>query len=139
MKQAGDYQAAYARRWGGLSDPHVRALAWLLDSPDLLDPAAPQWRGKIATLSLDPHAIDGWLTALDRAPAALHAWLAARPTPRLGRYAENLAAFYFHEHGMLVEQGLQVRAENGETIGEFDFLLREDAGLAHLEFATKFY
>lgn len=28
------YQARFARRWGHLTRPHVRALAWLLDSPD---------------------------------------------------------------------------------------------------------
>ncbi len=31
------YQAAFHRRWGHLRRARVRALAWLLDSPDLLD------------------------------------------------------------------------------------------------------
>ena len=30
---------SFHRKWGHLARPHVRALAWLLDSPDLLDPA----------------------------------------------------------------------------------------------------
>jgi hypothetical protein len=38
MRDAVDsYQAAFHRRWGHLRRARVRALAWLLDSPDLLD------------------------------------------------------------------------------------------------------
>jgi uncharacterized protein len=34
---------------------------------------------------------------------------------------------------------LQVRAQRNETVGEFDFLLRDGARLLHWEFASKFY
>ncbi|MEO8598457.1 MAG: DUF1853 domain-containing protein, partial [bacterium] len=30
-------QAGFHQRWGHLHDPHVRALAWLLSAPDMLD------------------------------------------------------------------------------------------------------
>ena len=132
-------QALFHHRWDDLHDPHVRALAWLLDAPDLLDPDAPQWQGRIATLRIDARSVSRWLGALEHAPAALHAFLDLRGVTRLGRYAEKLLAFYFAWCGTLVAHGLQVQAARHETIGEFDYLLREGEALAHLEFATKFY
>lgn len=137
-------QAEFHQRWGHLRDPHVRTLAWLLSAPDLLDVRAPQWGGQIATLgeALDP-AVVGWLTALDAAPAELHAFLAVGPFTRLGRYAEKLMAFYFGHRGTLFAHGIQVRAGKDDTVGEFDFLLWEknaaETVLVHWEFATKFY
>ena len=53
-------QERFHRRWHWLTDPHVRALAWLIDAPSLLDPAAPQWAGRIAELASD--AADAALT-----------------------------------------------------------------------------
>ena len=136
---ADNYQALFEQRWSHLTRPHVRALAWLLDAPDLLDPAAPHWQGRIATLGpISPATMD-WLAALEKDPAPLDAALGQRFYSRLGLYAEKLMAFYFAEHGQLVAHGLQVRANRNDTVGEFDFLLREGAQLVHLEFATKFY
>ncbi len=151
-------QARFHRRWGRLKDPHVRALAWLLDAPDLLDPEAPQWDGRIASLATDvaQGGVDSWLHELDTDPQALHDALSLSPATRLGRYAENLLAFYFRWRGILFSHGLQVRAapegdgmdgagcmeiskRKGRTIGEFDFLLWDHRALLHLELATKFY
>ncbi|MBC7572744.1 MAG: DUF1853 family protein [Herminiimonas sp.] len=132
-------QSRFHRRWDHLHDVHVRALAWLLDAPDLLDADAPRWSGKIAGLDIDRAEVAAWLGSLEKSPAALHAFLNMSSVTRLGRYAEKLMAFYFGWCGTLVAHGLQVRAENKETIGEFDFLLREGGALLHLEFATKFY
>lgn len=123
----------------------MRDLAWLLSAPDLLDPAFPAWRGKIAALG--PGAAQdaaAWFEALDREPQPLTAFLAIGPFERLGRYAEKLLAFYFAHLGILAAYGLQVGAGKGETVGEFDFLLKKNSGagegtLAHREFATKFY
>ncbi len=137
---ADTYQARFQQRWGHLVHPHVRALAWLLDAPDLLDPHDPHWEGRIASLGVLPATIDAWLTRVDRDPSGLDAELGGRLYTRLGLYAEKLMAFYFREHGMLVAHGLQVRATRNDTVGEFDFLL--DAGpdaVEHIEFATKFY
>lgn len=133
-------QSRFHRRWQHLNDPHVRALAWLLDAPDLLDPQAPQWCGLIATLGSGAgrHSAD-WLAALDAAPDALHAYLDIGPYTRLGRYAEKLMAFYFEHQGTLFAHSIQVRAGKNHTIGEFDFLLRQGDALLHWEFATKFY
>ena len=137
---ADTYQARFGRRWGHLAQPHVRALAWLLDAPDLLDPHDPHWEGKIASLGVLSPDTGAWLTALDADPAPLLAALGTRVYTRLGLYAEKLMAFYFREQDQLVAHGLQVRASRNDTVGEFDFLL--DAGhdgLEHIEFATKFY
>ena len=133
------YQAQFHQRWKHLVDPHVRTLAWLLDAPDLLDPAAPEWQGRIASLPHPDSRTTEWLAALDANPAELHASLGLQPLTRLGRYAESLMAFYLRHSGMLVAHGVQVRAGKGETVGEFDFLVRQGKDLVHWEFATKLY
>ncbi len=133
------HQEQFHRRWNHLSDPHVRTLAWLLDAPDLLDADAAEWRDRIATLGPVERETQDWLAALDRAPAALHAYLGLRPFTRLGRYAEKLLAFYLDYRKLLHAHGVQVRAATNETVGEFDFLLREGDALVHWEFATKLY
>jgi hypothetical protein len=134
------FQHRFHQRWKHLKDPDVRALAWLLDSPQLLDPRAAQWQGKIATL---PENVGSdaaiWLGELDRDPAALREYLLVQPFMRLGRYAEKLLAFYFERQGILAASGVQVRTEKNETVGEFDFLLHSPQGLVHWEFATKLY
>lgn len=137
---AASCQQRFHQRWGHLRDPHVRALAWLLDSPDLLDPAAPLWPEQVASIGAPlPPATLQWLAALDLAPQALHEYLAIQPFTRLGRYAERLMAFYFAAQGVLRAHGVQVRTDSNETIGEFDFLLQQGDDLLHWEFATKFY
>lgn len=129
-------QAQYHQRWQHLRDPDVRALAWLLDSPDLFDANWLAWQGKIAQVSPMPE-LDAWLTRLDLDPAALKSIL--QPHMRLGRYAEKLMGFYLQQQGVLVAQGLPVRAGKNDTVGEFDFLWRDGLDLVHWEFATKFY
>jgi hypothetical protein len=136
---AGGYQALFESRWPHLSNPHVRALAWLLDAPDLLDPHSPHWEGRIATLGPISPATTDWLAALEQDPTPLLDALGNKHHSRLGLYAEKLMAFYFKEHGQLHAHGLQVRADRTDTIGEFDFLLSEGNDLVHIEFATKFY
>src|SRR5882757_9082161 len=96
------FQLQFHERWGDLNDPHVRALAWLLYAPDLLDSHATQWQGRIATLAATLSSdIDAWLHTLDRQPEALHRYLDLQPFARLGRYAEKLMAFYLEHQGML--------------------------------------
>ena len=135
-----NYQARFARAWSRIGNPHVRALAWLLDSPGLLDPGHPHWNGKIATLPEPDGALRDWLFGLDADPSPLDAALGGKTYTRLGLYAEKLIAFYFQTQGSLVAHGLQVRAAHNDTVGEFDFLLDAGGGKAlHIEFATKFY
>ena len=138
--EADSYQAAFHRRWGHLRRARVRALAWLLDSPDLLDAAAPHWQGRIATTGPVTPEVEHWLRELDFDPTRLDAALGPRVYTRLGLYAEKLMAFYFQEQGRLVAHGLQIRANRNDTVGEFDFLLENGPdALEHIEFATKFY
>ena len=134
------YQAYFERRWGGLRHARVRALAWLLDSPNLLDAADPGWHGQVMAQVPVTADVERWLFALDHDPSALNTAMGERVFTRLGLYAEKLMAFYFREQGRLVEHGMQIRANRNDTVGEFDFLL--DCGpdaLEHIEFATKFY
>jgi hypothetical protein len=134
------YQARFDRRWGALRDARVRALAWLLDAPDLLDADDQSWHGKVLALAPVTPETERWLCALDHDPAPLDAALGERAFTRLGLYAEKLMAFYFRAQGVLVAHSLQVRAARNDTVGEFDFLLDAGAGgLEHIEFATKFY
>ena len=134
------FQQGFHRRWPTLKNPHVRALAWLLDAPDLLDAGAARWQGKIASLPANAGDHErAWLLQLDADPSALDAFLGVHRFTRLGRYAENLLAWYFEHRNILVAHGLQVRAGKEDTIGEFDFLLKHGDALLHWEFATKFY
>jgi len=137
---AESYQACFHRRWGHLRRARVRALAWLLDAPDMLDAADPLWAGRIADLGPVSQDVAAWLARLDHDPAPLEAALGAKTYTRLGLYAEKLMAFYFEQHGRLVAHGLQIRANRNDTVGEFDFLLDDGPdSVEHIEFATKFY
>ncbi len=137
---ADTYQLGFHRRWGHLRRARVRALAWLLDAPDLLDANDPHWAGRIATTGPVTPELADWLKRLDHDPSALDEALGAKMHTRLGLYAETLMAFYFEQHGRLVAHGLQVRASRNDTIGEFDFLLEDGPdAVEHIEFATKFY
>ena len=126
---ADSYQLAFHRRWGHLRRARVRALAWLLDSPDLLDAAAPHWHGRIASIGPVTPEVERWLADLDHDPAPLDAALGPRVYTRLGLYAEKLMAFYYQQQGRLVAHGLQIRASRNDTVGEFDFLLDAGPGL----------
>ena len=118
-----------------LRQPPVRDLAMLLYGP------APWETG----VELDRALLAGQdgsarLARLDRQPAALLDWLAARRADRLGRYAEALLAFWFTHvpHIELVAANRAVRAGR-DTIGEFDFLLRIVGEPFHVETSSKFY
>lgn len=134
------YQERFHQTWGSLCDQHVRSLAWLLTAPQLLAPSAMIEAKQIAQIHLPPLAsLTQWLHDLDQQPAAFHAALQLHRYRRLGHYAENLLRFFFNHTGELLECGLQVHQNQSATVGEFDFLLRDGDGIAHLEMATKFY
>lgn len=136
------YQSIFHQQWSHLKDPHVRSLAWLLFSPDLLDEHAAIWHHQIKSFhfsSEKQNQLVQWLNALDEAPTALHEAVSAHQFLRLGHYAENLLSFYFKHESLLYAHGLQVHDKQVGTVGEFDFLLFDPDGLSHLEIATKFY
>lgn len=133
------HQAQFHQRWGHLKNRHVRNLAWLLDAPDLLDPQANAWQGRLASLAPPDANVAHWLAELDLAPEPLLDALKEGGHQRLGRYAESLLGFYLQRHAQLVGSNVQVRDANKTTIGEFDFLIQQADGLVHWEFATKLY
>lgn len=123
-------------------DPRVRDLVWVMAAPGLMrDSSAQDFAlsdafGQETVLRAMPY-----LQALDRRPAALHDWIAARQPQRLGRYFETLLEYWL-THLMvaqLVAANLPVKT--GDIVmGEYDFLWRDEAGaLNHWEASVKFY
>lgn len=134
------YQESFHQQWGDLTDPHVRALAWLLSSPQLLAPTLDLNIHQIATIHLPAEdELRHWLRILDKQPEPLHTALQLLRYRRLGHYAENLLKFYFAEREVLLAHGLQVRSKEFGTVGEFDFLIKDNADILHVELACKFY
>jgi len=131
------YQAYFHQRWSHLTDPHVRNLAWLLDSPVLLNVHDQRWKQQLAEFDPVDAKTLAWLAELERNPDPLNRYLASHRYARLGRYAESILTFYFLWKGNLAAHNVQVQADT--TIGEFDFLLNTPTGLQHWEFACKFY
>jgi len=136
--------------WQTYETQVVRDLAWALASPPLLASVRSQtpagqrvrwlnqaWSERAMAASSD------WLKALDRHPAPLLHALADRDS-RLGRYFENLLAFWLSWPGnplyRLVGQSLPIRSKN-RIVGELDFLVedRQSGELQHWEVAVKFY
>ena len=72
----------------------------------------------------------------------LEAFLAERSEHRVGRYFEHLLHYWLaHVRNVdLVEVGMQVIDEGRRTLGEIDFLFRDEEGqLTHCEAAVKFF
>jgi len=127
-----------------LHDSAVRDLAWVIGSPGLIDSSHPAYLKLVvddAWCSAQLQASTAWLTALDMAPLALHSFIAARPTRRLGHYFETLIKFWLTQmpDTQIIATNLQVQDEL-RTLGEYDVLFR-DAGtsVCHWEAAVKFY
>lgn len=140
MVSGPDIYARFDRHWAHLTHPHVRALAGLLETPDMLDAASPAWQRRVATLPPVSEEDVTFLTALDADPTPLLDVLGAAVPRRLGLYAERLLVFWLRHTGRLVAHNLQVRDGPHKTIGEFDLLLDDGkGGLVHWEMATKFY
>ncbi|NQV26383.1 MAG: DUF1853 family protein [Rhodopirellula sp.] len=106
-----------------------RDLLWTINSPSLIrasDGRVPEW----------PPCLES-----DFESAVLQQRLDATPRYRVGSYFEDLFHFYLQSiRGFeIVARGLQIQ-ENGRTLGEIDFLFRDDGGsLIHCETAVKFY
>jgi uncharacterized protein len=128
---------------------HLAALRWLLLSKPLV--ALPQGAtAQLAQFSADAcAAIVQWIAALEQAPAPLLAWMQKHPQVRIGRYAEQLLAFYL-THGpqhRLIAAHVPLRSvlAGGKhpvtrTHGELDFLLCDAQGQhLHWELAVKFF
>jgi len=137
--------------WLSYQHPAVRDLVWLIASPPLLpDPGvaalpanSARWPGAAEYLALyDRH--EAWLRRLDADPQPLLTFCAQSRDHRLGRYAEDLLQFWLaapdNPEFEQIASHVPLR-ENGITLGEPDFLVRERASgkLWHIELALKFY
>jgi hypothetical protein len=127
-----------------LHDPAVRDLAWVIGSPGLIDASHPAYLKLVvddAWCSAQLQASTAWLAALDMAPHALHSFIAAHPTRRLGHYFETLIKFWLTHmpDTQIIASNLQVQDEL-RTLGEYDFLFRDfSTAVCHWEAAVKFY
>jgi hypothetical protein len=127
-----------------LHDPAVRDLAWVIASPGLIDASHPAYSGRVVDdvwCNAQLQVGAAWLAALDLAPQALHEYIAARPTRRLGHYFEALIKFWLTHlpQTEIIATNLQVQHEL-RTLGEYDFLFRTaGAETCHWEAAVKFY
>jgi hypothetical protein len=137
----------------------VRDLAWVIQSPVLLNPSCKdfQWPPDVQpdgeslsrNLVIDDDWLEQqlqqcgeWLSELDTNPKRLQDWLTARFNPRLGYYFESLVEFWLRHTnaGRRIVPHLQVK-ERQHTVGEFDFLLDNGGNHCayHWEVAVKFY
>lgn len=126
-----------------LHDPAVRDLAWVIGSPGLIDASHPAYFGRVvddAWCTAQLQNCAAWLAELDLAPQALHEYIAARPTRRLGHYFESLIKFWLTHlpETHIIATNLQVQNEQ-RTLGEYDFLFRDATAACHWEAAVKFY
>ena len=124
-------------------EPRVRDLAWAIGSQPLLTCTRSDVSG------IDSHWCERelgraseLLEALDRDPSALHAVLSKPPARRLGKYFENLIAFWLgHSPDFeVLARNLQIR-DAKLTHGELDLVVRDlrTGRVGHWEVAVKFY
>ncbi|WP_020209635.1 DUF1853 family protein [Gilvimarinus chinensis] len=81
------------------------------------------------------------LLALDHEPAPLLNFIAQVTSTRLGVYFETLWRFYWlhlSTKETLLAHNLQVNRD-GKTLGAYDFIVKRDAHVWHIEAALKFY
>ena len=103
-------------------------LEWVLTSPSLVDdPKA------IGVVDFAPDSVD-----LDH----LNAFVAERPQHRVGKYFETLLEYWLaHVRDVdLIDVGRQLRDGQGRTVGELDFLFRDEQNrYCHCEASVKFF
>lgn len=110
----------------------VRDLAWVINSPSLI---------KLDNnFSFDSSKDVSWLDSLDDNPEELLSYLAQRKRNTLGDYFETLVGFYFEKTEGIEILGRNIQVIEGkDTIGEYDFIIKEGNIFKHIEVAVKFY
>ncbi len=121
----------------------VRDLAWAISSPPLVDLTAEGMKGASRSWCEQQSALfHEHLRQLDDDPNPLMEQLGPRPTPRLGKYFENLVAYWLASSQQfdLLARNVQIRNAT-QTLGELDFLVknRSTGRVSHWEVAVKFY
>lgn len=121
--------------------PRVRDLAWIIGSPVLLKPDS-----STQPSVSDPECSEFFsqalphLEALDADPTPLVDFLEKLPGHRVGRYFEALTNYWLRNISSyeVVTNNLQL-IQGKQTIGEIDFLFRQNDKLIHWEAAVKYY
>lgn len=125
----------------------IRDLYWVIFSPLLFNSLTDN-QGKLISI-FDQELFDGEfkslsqkLSDLDKNPEPLQEHIQMGNNKLLGKYYESLVEYWFliSKRFEIVDKSLQIN-NNGETIGEFDFILKDKANnkFIHLEAAGKFY
>ncbi|UTF60716.1 DUF1853 family protein [Gilvimarinus sp. DA14] len=115
----------------------VRELAYACFGPSLMSSLGDASGCYEAVL--DKCAVEK-LLALDRDPKPLLHFIAQVSSTRLGVYFETLWRFYWltFSDERLLGHNIQV-TRTGKTLGAFDFIVRANQQLSHIEAALKFY
>ncbi len=128
-----------------IKNQFVRDLTWVISSPPLFDnlseyPLVNFFTNDFFNSEFDEN--NQQLYLLDKNPELLTDHIVMGNNKLLGKYFESLVEFWLlHlKRYELLSKGMQVDV-NGETIGEFDFILRDRFlnRFIHLEAAGKFY
>lgn len=121
----------------------VRDLAWAITSPPLCRPPSVDPEPWLVSESerAQRTQLRSLLFELDAAPASLCAFLAARPSRRLGHRFQHLHRFWFDHDPRLrcLAESLTISSVDGRTLGELDFVYADNDRVVHLEVAVKFY
>lgn len=126
------------------ANTEVRDLAWSLASAPLLQrrDAGVYWPDDDWFTAIADQFGDS-LAQLDADPGPLRNVLAQRTDHRLGNYFEVLWHYWLEHNPRYrpVHTNLPVRANGGQTIGEFDVIVedRHSGEMLHWELAVKFY
>ena len=121
--------------------PKVRDLAWVIASPSMIQAQIahrPVFSDKDCAKAYSKTLAR--LQKLEEDPAPLLSYLEQLKSHRVGQYFEALT-HYWLKHLTDVEiiaNNLQLK-EGNQTLGEMDFLFREDEKLLHWEVAVKYY
>ena len=122
-------------------NPSVRDLAWVIASPTMLQTHVPR-RPVFSTRDCSDAFAKALakLQQLEEDPAPLLSYLEQFDGHRVGRYFEALTHYWLqHLAGLeVVANNLQLR-DGKQTVGEIDFLFRENEQLIHWEVAVKYY
>ena len=122
-------------------NPSVRDLAWVIASATMLQ-AHEARRPVFSTQDCSAAFAKALakLQQLEEDPAPLLSYLEQFDGHRVGRYFEALTHYWLqHLAGLeVVANNLQLR-DGKQTVGEIDFLFRENKQLIHWEVAVKYY
>lgn len=122
-----------------LNHPLVRDLAWVIGSPPILE----SYKGikVLNSMVFEQYLLDAanGLRVLDQHPQPLVDFIGRQPR-KLGKYHELLIQFWLENARKLELIGCELQVhDDAKTIGEFDFIVKQNQEYEHWEAAVKFY